>query len=144
MQRLGYLIAIAACAGSDPVPLLHDRAIASEVPLDDLVVRIGALKPALVGNRPGWEMALRTAELANDELGLPPFTQTVPPGPAWRPSPASLLGIAAAVQTRADELAAARDWRGLILLIADEQRRYASGIASVRRHLGEVDRWLAR
>jgi hypothetical protein len=140
------VVAIAACAGSNEVHELRVEATAIAVryrPLLDVeVLRVARLKRELRGNRPGWENALRIAELANDELGLPPFTQVVPPGPAWRPSPASLLGIAPYVETRADELARTARLDELQLLVRDERARYAAGIAEVDDRLSQVERWL--
>ena len=118
-------------------------AVAHAPALGALVARIGRLKRGLRGNRPAWESMLRVAELANDALGLPPFTQTVPPGPAWRPSPASLLGMAPYVHERAHDLAARGDRTALEHLVADERARYDRGIAEVDANLAEVERWLA-
>lgn len=141
------LLVVLACGRHDDVAALRDDAIAvahaQQPALDALVARIAHLKQQLRGNLPGWESALRTAELANDELGLPPFTQEQPPGPAWHPSPASLLGIAPYVERRAPELAAANRRDELEFLLRDERVRYARGIVNVGSHLDEVDRWLA-
>jgi hypothetical protein len=111
--------------------------------VDALVKRIAVAKRELRGQLPGWEQMLRIADLANDQLGLPPFVQIVPPGPAWRPSPASLLGIAAVVQARTEELAGADRRSDLAALLADERRRYHDGIAEVTERLDEIDRWSA-
>jgi hypothetical protein len=126
---------------------LRDRAttiaLSHKPALDALVARIAALKPRLRGNLPGWESELRVAELANDELGLPPFTQVVPPGPEWKPSPASLLGIAPYVAARANELASANRRDELRFLVHDEQARYEHGLVEVSARLDQVESWLA-
>ncbi len=138
------LIVLAACACHDPVAELRGRigaAVAEERPrVAALVARVARIKEQLRGNRPGWESELRVAELANDELGLPPFTQDVPPGPGWRPSPASLLGIDPYVVRRAGELT---DREALQFLYDDTRARYARGTASVDARLAEVEAWLA-
>ncbi len=86
---------------------------------------------------------LRSAEAANDALGLPPFTQAQPPGPGWRASPASLLGIGPYVVARAGELADHGKLHELEFLVEDEQRRYREGIAEVDRRLAQIERWIA-
>lgn len=106
--------------------------------------RVADVKRHLVGDRRGWERVLRRAELANDALGLPPFTQVVAPTAAWRPSPASLLGIAAAVERRAGTLGERGDVDGLRALEADATRRYREGLAAVERDLATVEAWLAK
>lgn len=143
MTRLACVVALAVACGDDIADLRGEAdaiARARQVELDALVARIATLKRDLQGNLPGWESMLRVAELANDELGLPPFTQTVPPGPAWRPSPASLLGIAPYVHDRARALI---DRGELEHLVRDERARYTQGIAEVELRLAEVERWLA-
>jgi hypothetical protein len=141
------LVVVFACSKPDDVFALRDRAIAVAVihgpAVDVQVRRIALLKLGLRGNLPGWENALRIAELANDELGLPPFTQIEPPGPGWKPSPASLLGIAPYVEMRANQLAADRRRGELQFLVEDERARYARGIASVDDRIGQVERWIA-
>jgi hypothetical protein len=108
------------------------------------MVRIVALKQYLRGELPGWEDNLRVAELANDELGLPPFTQVQPSGPDWKPSPASLLGIAPYVHEQADKLARSGKLDALRFLVEDERRRYSEGIARVDDRLGQVETWLGQ
>ena len=106
-----------------------------------LVLRLAHVKERLRGNLPGWETELRVAELANDELGLPPFEQEVPPGPQWRPSPASLLGIEATVTKRAGELT---DRARLQFLVDDTQARYVKGVAEVDARVAELEAYLAK
>jgi hypothetical protein len=149
MRRRHHVIVLAAacaCSRPDELHQLRDRAVAiaehEQPALDALVGRIARLKQDLRGNLPGWESALRTAELANDELGLPPFTQTEPPGAGWQPSPASLLGIRPYVEVRAADLARAGRTAELQFLVEDERARYARGIADVAKHIAEVERWL--
>lgn len=133
----------AACAPRDDVGEL--RARVSEVVAEQrprvaaLVLRLAHVKDRLRGNLPGWENELRVAELANDELGLPPFTQDVPPGPTWRPSPASLLGIEPYVVQRAHELT---DRGQLQFLYDDTRSRYATGVTEVSARVAEVEAWL--
>lgn len=110
--------------------------------LDALVARVAVAKRRLRGNLPNWQTMLRTAELANDELGLPPFEQEQPAGPAWRASPATLLGIAASVRDQTRTLAAHGDLEGLRRLVADERRRYAQGLVDASDHLAQVERAL--
>jgi len=135
---------LAACAPRDDVGELRarvDRVVAEQRPrVAALVMQLAQVKQRLRGNLPGWENELRVAELANDELGLPPFTQDVPPGPTWRPSPASLLGIEPAVVQRAHVLT---DRAQLELLYDDTRSRYATGIAEVSARVAEVEAWLA-
>jgi len=130
----------------------HERALVDEVraiadghaaEIAALIERLGVLKRGLRGNRAGWEAMLRNAEAANDDLGMPPFTQTVPPGPGWTPSPATLMGIAPSAETRADELAAKHDVAGLQFLVDDVRKRYPATIAKVDHELQVVEHWLA-
>lgn len=138
------LAVLAACAHHDEIAELRARisaAVAEQRPrVAALVLRLAHVKEQLRGNRAGWETELRVAELANDDLGLPPFTQDVPPGPAWRPSPASLLGIDPYVVRRATELT---DRKALQFLYDDTRARYARGTAEVDARLAEVEAWLA-
>ena len=152
MKRLrailgALVVTLAACSKSSDVGALQREATAITVftqpRLDALVVRIRVLKRDLRGNMAGWETMLRTAELANDELGLPPFTQSVPAGPSWKPSPATLLGIGSYVHGQADELANHGKRRELERLVVDERRRYEEGIGEVDRNLSQVESWLA-
>lgn len=150
LAGLAVALAVAlapGCSAPDPAGALQAQAAevahAYQPALDALVARIAALHRTLRGNLPGWETMLRNAEAANDQLGLPPFEQVQPPGPAWRPSPASLLGIAPYVGARAAELARDRRIAELAFVVADEQRRYRDGIAEVDRRLTEIERWLA-
>ena len=134
---------LAACAQHDEIGELRariDKVVAEQRPrVAALVLRLAHVKARLRGNLPGWENELRVAELANDELGLPPFTQDVPPGPTWRPSPASLLGIEPYVVQRAHELA---DRRQLQFLYDDTRSRYATGVTEVSARVAEVEAWL--
>ncbi|HSN30535.1 MAG TPA: hypothetical protein VLT45_29820 [Kofleriaceae bacterium] len=138
------LLALAACARRDDLAELRSRigaAVAEQRPcVAALVLRLARVKDQLRGNRPGWETELRVAELANDELGLPPFTQEVPPGPEWRPSPTSLLGIDPYVVRRASELT---NREALQFLYDDTRARYARGTAEVDARLAELEAWLA-
>ena len=138
------LLVLAACAPRDEVGELRARVgkvVAEQRPrVAALVLRLARVKDRLRGNLPGWENELRVAELANDELGLPPFTQDVPPGPAWRPSPASLLGIEPYVVQRAHEIT---DREQLQFLYDDTRARYASGVTEVSARVAEVEAWLA-
>lgn len=104
-----------------------------------LVLRVHAVKYRLRGSLPGWQDMFRIAQLANDELGLPPFEQATEPGPGWRPSPASLLGMKA----RIVELARRETPDEMRALITDARTRYRNGIANVDAHLSQVERWLA-
>lgn len=141
------MVLLAACTRSNDVAALRDEASAVAVfhqpVLDALVVRVHGLQRDLRTEYPGWPNMFRTAQLANDELGLPPFEQTVPPGPAWRPGPTTLLGMGAYVRTRADELATHGRRDELKFLVTDERARYDRGIASVSEHLDQVEHWLA-
>ena len=134
---------LAACAQHDEIGELRariDKVVAEQRPrVAALVLRLAHVKARLRGNLPGWENELRVAELANDELGLPPFTQDVPPGPAWRPSPASLLGIEPYVVARAHELT---DRAQLQFLYDDTRSRYATGVTEVSARVAEVEAWL--
>jgi hypothetical protein len=104
---------------------------AAEPQVAALVARIAHVKTQLRGNLPGWETQLRLADAANDLVGLPPFTQSEPPGPAWRPSPATLLGFAAYARTHAIDPRALAD-------------RYEHDIAAATADLDAIDAWLAR
>lgn len=136
----------AACARPDPLVALQQQAAAiadaNQVRLAVLVGRIAVLKQRLRGNLAGWEDNLRQAELACDDLGLPPFVQVVPSTSAWRPSPASLLGIAPYVRTRAAQLVSRGDLASLRFLVTDEQRRYDAGVVKVDGELARIERWL--
>jgi len=128
MRRQIYVVLLVACSHArDPNAI----AAAYQPQLDALVARVNALKPKLHGA--DWQTLLRMAQLANDELGLPPFEQTTPPGPGWHPSPASLLGIAGYV--RGLEL----HGEDLRRLVEDEQRRYDTGIHDVDGRLRELE-----
>ena len=136
---------LAACAHRDEVGELRARVssvVAEQRPrVAALARRLAHVKERLRGNLPGWESELRVAELANDELGLPPFTQEVPPGPEWRPSPASLLGIEPTVMRRAGELT---DRAQLQFLVDDTRSRYANGVHEVDERLAELEAYLAK
>lgn len=141
------VVVLAACSGPDRLSELRMQA-ATDVRLnrpvlDALVVRVAALKHRLRGDVPGWEMMLRSAESANDKLGLQPFTQPQPPGPQWRASPASLLGMGPYVLVRAQQLAEQGKLGELEFLVEDERRRYREGIAEVDRRLSQVEDWIA-
>jgi hypothetical protein len=145
--RLLVILTIAACARSNDVaPLQFEASVIAAVnqpKLDALVVRVHDLRRRLRGELPGWQNMFRTAQLANDELGLPPFEQTTPPGPEWRSSSTTLLGMGAYVRSRAAELATQHRRDELRFLVDDERARYDRGIASVTEHLEQVERWLA-
>jgi outer membrane murein-binding lipoprotein Lpp len=140
------VVLVAGCSKPNELaPLERETttiAAAHQLQLDTLVARIHVLQREIRGNRPGWQTMMRTAELANDQLGLPPFTQTQPPGPEWRPSPATLLGIASYVRHQAADLAKRSKRPQLQFLVDDERRRYDQGIAEVDRNLATVERWL--
>ena len=136
-MRLALLL-LAACS-NDLVREANAIVDHNQPKLDALVARIQGLHRDLRGELPGWENMLRTAELANDELGLPPFTQIEPPGPQWRPNPTTLLGMGAYVRSRAREVSGA----ALQHLVDDERERYDHGIASVTAHVVEVEHWIA-
>jgi hypothetical protein len=147
MMRLVILLAIAACSRSNDIAALQFEASAvaavNQPRLDALVVRVHELRRRLRGELPGWQNMFRTAQLANDELGLPPFEQDAPPGSEWRPNPTTLLGMGAYVRTRAAELANQHHRDELRFLVDDERARYDRGVASVTQHLEQVERWLA-
>lgn len=138
---------LAGCSGSDRLSDLRTQAATlvhlNRPALDALVARVTVVKRRLQGNAPGWEMMLRNAEAANDELGLPPFTQSQPPGPEWRASPASLLGMGPYVLVRAQQLAGQGKLGELEFLVEDARRRYREGIADVDRRLAQVEQWIA-
>lgn len=140
------IVMIAACSRSNDVAALRFEASAlaavKQPKLDALVARVRDLQHRLRGELPGWPNMLRIAELADDELGLPAFTQATPPGPEWRPNPTTLLGMGAYVRTRAAELANQGRRDELRFLVDDERARYDRGIASVTDHLEQVERWL--
>ena len=123
------MVLVACSHARDPNAI----AVAHQPQLQALVARVQALKGKLHG--PDWETRLRMAQLANDELGLPPFEQMTPPGPSWHPSPATLLGIADYVRARAREL----HGDDLRRLADDEQRRYDLGIHDVEVRLRELE-----
>ena len=138
---------VAACSRSNDVAALQREAstiaAVNQPTLDALVERVHNLQHELRGDLPGWPNMLRTAELADDELGLPPFTQTTPPGPGWQPSSTTLLGMGAYVRARAGELAKLGHRDELRYLVADERERYARGIASVTERIMQVESWIA-
>ena len=138
-------VILAACTNKVAVLEREANAVVDENQrsLDALVNRITTLKHELRGNLPGWQDMLRLADLANDELGLPPFAQTVAPTADWKPSPGSLLGMGPYVRAHAAELASHGKRDELEFLIADERRRYAQGIAETDARLAEVERRLA-
>ncbi|MEO6776819.1 MAG: hypothetical protein ABI467_28035 [Kofleriaceae bacterium] len=161
----GFAVALIACTSADSTPLASGSAaspararvverVASERDalatvevlerpiLATLVIRIAALKRALRGNLPGWEDMLRVTDLANDELGLPPFSQVTAPGTGWRPSPATLLGIGPYVERRGEALAQAGQPDELSRLVIDARRRYAEGASRVAEELARVEHWL--
>jgi hypothetical protein len=146
-MRCTIVLAIAACSRPNDVAALRFEAYAiaalRQPMLAALVDRIHVLHRDLRRELPGWPNMFRTAQLANDELGLPPFEQATPPGPEWRPNPTTLLGMGAYVRTRAAELAMQGHRDELRFLVDDERARYDRGIASVTEHLEQVERWLA-
>src|SRR5579884_1122892 len=96
VAMLAIALACGACEGRRDARELQGELAAlaaSYQPLiDELFARIHHLKRDMHG-QPGWEDAFRVAQLANDKIGLPPFEQTAPPGPEFRNSPGSLLGL---------------------------------------------------
>jgi hypothetical protein len=124
------LLAFVACH-SVPDPIAVANAYTPQLEL--LSLRISALRSRLRGNPPGWQDMFRIAQLANDELGLPPFEQTTPPGKGWRPSPATLLGI----KPQLAQLPPTDP------LVADARHRYREGIAHVDAQLTQLEAWLA-
>ena len=124
------LVALVACHTA-PDPIAVANAYAPQLEL--LALRISSVRSRLRGNPPGWQDMFRIAQLANDELGLPPFEQTVPPGAGWRPSPATLLGI----KSQLAQLPPTEP------LVADARRRYREGIDHVDARLTELENWLA-
>jgi hypothetical protein len=147
-EAMMVLVALlVACSGSDRLSDLQTQAAAivraNRPALDALVARVAVLKHRLQGNAPGWEMMLRNAEAANDELGLQPFTQSQPPGSEWRASPASLLGMGPYVLVRAQQLAEQGKLGELKFLVEDERRRYREGIDDVDHRLAQVEQWIA-
>jgi len=146
-MRVLVLFVIAACSRSNDIAVLRLEicaiAAVNQPKLEALVERVHGLQRSLRGDLPGWPNMLRTAELASDELGLPPFTQTTPPDPTWRPSATTLLGMGAYVRVRAGDLAVQGHRDELRFLIDDERTRYARGITSVTEHVVQVERWLA-
>jgi len=146
-RQLIALVALAfGCSHPSALAELASQAdlvgVLNQPVVDTLVARVHAVKHELRGNVPGWETQWRIAELANDQLGLPPFAQMVPPGPGWHPVPASVLGMRGYVHTRAGQLVAAGDRDGLAFLVRDERARYARGLAEVDEHLTEIEHWL--
>ncbi len=131
------LLVFAACS-HDLAREADAIATRNQPKLDALVVRIHGLQRDLRGERPGWENMLRIAELANDELGLPPFTQTVQAESQWRANPTTLLGMGTYVRKRSHEVSGT----ALQHLVDDERERYDRGIASVTTRIREVERWI--
>lgn len=148
MKRAVLVTAMLGCAHRDGSELraLEREATAvvdaTRPSLDALVARIDVLKRELRGNLPGWQDMLRVAELANNQLGLPPFTQVVAATAEFRPSPATLLGMGPYVRVRAVELARHGKHDELAFLVADELRRYDHGITETEGLLDEVERRL--
>lgn len=144
MRRYLVLHVIAACNAREPDARLagevHALVTSEQRVLAGLEARIARAKRELRGNRPGWETTLRIAELANDGLGLPPFTQVVAPGPEWRPNPATLVGMGPYADARADRLAREHRTAELAALLADVRGRYDRGIAEVAAQLDDVER----
>ena len=124
------LLALVAChAAPDPIAVAN----AYSPQLEVLSLRVSAVRSRLRGNPPGWQDMFRIAQLANDELGLPPFEQMTPPGPSWRASPASLLGMKAQLAQLPPSEA----------LVADARRRYREGCAHVDARLTQLEVWLS-
>lgn len=144
MRRYLLLYVIAACDSREPDARLagevHALVTSEQRVLAGPLARIARAKRELHGNPPGWEKTLRIAELANDGLGLPPFTQAVAPGPQWRANPATLLGMGPYAEARADALAHEHRTTELAALLADVHARYDRGIAEVAAELDDVDR----
>lgn len=137
------LLVLAGCSSDlDRLQAEANRvAVAAQPRLVMLVARVFALKRGF-GDRPDWQMLLRMSQVANDELGLEPFEQIVPPGPNRKLPPGSLLGIAPYVLVQAEVLAKAGKRHDLEYLIQDERRRYDEGIASVDKQLILIERLL--
>ncbi len=146
MRALVIAVALVACSHPNELATLQAQAdavgVVNQPALDALVARVRFIKRELRGNLPGWEMQWRIAELANDQLGLWPFAQMTPPGPEWRPVPASLLGMRPYVQVRARQLVEAKDRAALAFLVTDERARYARGLGEVRDHVAAIEAWL--
>jgi len=139
---------MSGCRGPTDILDLRQQAytvgIISQLTLDTLVFRVRYLKREMRGNLPGWEAYWRIAELANDQLGLPPFSQPEQPMPGWRAVPISLLGMQDYARVRADELVQAHDRDGLAFLVRDTRARYARGMIEVSAYLIDVETWLRR
>ena len=146
MRVVALALALAACSHPNELASLQAEAAVvgavNQPALDALVERVRFIKREMRGNAPGWETQFRIAQLANDQLGLPPFEQTVPPGPGWKAVPTSLLGMRAYVNARAGQLAEARDRAALAFLVSDERTRYGRGLGEVRDHLAGIEAWL--
>ena len=136
------------CGGPTDILDLREQAytagVLSQPTLDTLVFRVRYLKREMRGNLAGWEAHWRNAELANDQLGLPPFSQLEQPMPGWRAVPISLLGMQNYVRMRANELVEAHDRDGLAFLVSDTRARYARGMIEVSTYLTDVETWLRR
>jgi len=146
MRAVVVAIVLAACSHPNELAGLQAEAavagVVTQPVLDTLVERVHFIKREMGANRPGWETQWRIAELADDQLGMPPLAQDVPPGPEWRPVPTSLLGMRIYVDGRARQLAEAKDRAALAFLVSDERARYARGLGEVRDHIVEVEDWI--
>jgi hypothetical protein len=111
--------------------------------VDGLVERVHHLKRDIKGNMVDWEMAFREAQLASDGLGLPPFEQATAPGPDFRPSPGSLIGMPIYIHDAVPALVAKGDTAQLARILADANRKYILGIVRVSHYIDDVDYWLA-
>jgi hypothetical protein len=150
MKLLALVLVVAACGKSDSKhePSLDelaarcDQIAADEQPtLDALVSRVTKLK-GNIGHNPGWEAQFRYAQMANDELGLPPFEQLgTPPGRSL--PPASLLGIRPYVHQQCPKLAKQGDRHALEFMLQDMRRRYDEGVAHVDELLKPIEAWVA-
>jgi hypothetical protein len=150
-MRLSFVAIACAVACSNGQPSLDDlveradKITADEQPIiDELVSRVNYLKFNMGGNLPGWEKYLTIGDIANNALGLPPFTQTSQPLPSWRPNPTTLLGMGPYAHDRARKLAHEGKRHDLEFLIEDERRRYDEGVAHVDDLLKQVEQWVAQ
>jgi len=146
MRAVVVMLALAACSHPNELASLQAEAtvtgVVTKPVLDTLVERVHFIKRAMGSNVPGWETQWRIAELADDQLGLPPLAQDVPPGRGWRPVPTSLLGMRWYVDERATQLVEAKDRAALAFLVSDERVRYVRGLGEVRDNIAEIESWI--
>jgi hypothetical protein len=146
-EAVAAAIAVAATAACGSPPILAsdiDAIVDLYKPLlDDLARRVQQTKHTIRDTMPEWQHAARTAEAASDELGLPPYTQTVPPGPGYTPPPSELIGMGLEAKRRAAKLEASGDTAQLAPLLADVRRRYVTQIIHISARLDLVEWWVA-